>query len=369
MTMLQGLVVRRPETASVQRKHLLLQARCHRLHCKKTMTSRTPVARLFTRQVAEDSSDTFSDFPQEWTAFDCLSRTENDLLQEVPSRSYDECAEFLFQVASRIAPRPRTALSLRAEPAAVSSGLPGLDTSLNGGFRAGHLVELVGRAGSGKTQWSMTLAASLAVRQRGVIYFDSERKFSPERFREILIAKGGVDRDSDRVRVVRPDGMTAKSFISLVKSFESSLAADNVGLIVLDSISDVVRGEHVSIVERQQNIAKVANALKQLADSYQLPVIVTNQVMGTLDNGTVASLGTMWYHLLNMRLLLSVSDVDKSKRQVEIVKSPEACEAAHLYTIDSSGIAPFLAQTTKEEALKEWNEVLAQLSPQDLGVI
>jgi len=81
-----------------------------------------------------------------------------------------------------------------------------IDQILGGGLHSGQVIELVGRAGVGKTQWCISMAARVARNGRGVIYVDTEGKFSPERLVQVLLAMGGTVNEASRVKVIKADG-------------------------------------------------------------------------------------------------------------------------------------------------------------------
>ena len=73
------------------------------------------------------------------------------------------------------APVDRSAHILRHLP----TGLHGLDRRLRGGIRVGTLTELVGRAGTAKTQLAMQMCVLAAsVHGLGSVYIDTEQKLN-----------------------------------------------------------------------------------------------------------------------------------------------------------------------------------------------
>jgi len=60
-------------------------------------------------------------------------------------------------------------------------GVQEVDEVLQGGAREGHVLELVGEAGSGKTQMCMMLTAMTVSRGERVVYVDTNNSFSGER--------------------------------------------------------------------------------------------------------------------------------------------------------------------------------------------
>ena len=89
------------------------------------------------------------------------------------------------------APLPRTARALRdASTEPVASGFDALDQALGGGVSRGRVTELVGRAGAGKTQGCLTLAAACASRGEAMVYVDTEGSFRAQRLWQVAEARG-----------------------------------------------------------------------------------------------------------------------------------------------------------------------------------
>jgi RAD51-like protein 1 len=76
--------------------------------------------------------------------------------------------------------------------------------------------------------------------------------------------------------------LTVFDFVSLI-SAENVIIEKNVKLIVVDSIASLARKEFdvSSMVTRQRLLSKIAAILKRYAEIFHIPVIVTNQVLGT----------------------------------------------------------------------------------------
>jgi len=342
------------------------------------MTSRTPISRLVLSKVGPESPSFFSDFATsaDRTAGDCLVLSEFDWMADIPNKSFEDCALFLDSVAGWIVPPLRTAKQLFEQSLFVPTGLSELDSALHGGLRAGHLVEIVGRAGLGKSQLCLTISAKLIQQQkRGVIYLDSERKFSRERFKEILSVVGDdgvVEDDAQRCVPIRADHMNAREFLATIKQLETVIVEQNIGLVVVDSIAAIARAEDVSIAERQSSLAKIATELKQLAETFNIPVLVTNQVTslgsvfgsGTTGGGiTAPALGNTWHHVINVRLLLTAESEGTQIRTVKITKSPDANDSSAQYSIGPGGVVSYKQLT----ALKEWADILSGMSADELG--
>ena len=88
-----------------------------------------------------------------------------------------------------------SSVKTKKTPAYVRAHLDALDKALGGGVPTGSISELVGPAGAGKTQMCLTLACACAAPrscgglESGVVFIDTEQKFSSQRLAEIAVAK------------------------------------------------------------------------------------------------------------------------------------------------------------------------------------
>jgi len=165
----------------------------------------------------------------------------------------------------------------------ISAGSFDLNTWLFGGYEAGIITMIVGPPGSGKTNFVILAAASLAKKGKKVIFIDTEGGFSPERFRQIVGDK--YEEILQNILLLEP-----KSFDEQKKSFEELLKRikkKDVGLIVIDGMAmlyrlelgDAVREkEDEKIREINREMAKQMRSLAEIARREGIPVLITNQV-------------------------------------------------------------------------------------------
>lgn len=249
---------------------------------------------------------------------DDMLRTSDVAVAAALRGSLHHAREVIGYVSGMAAPRPTTSLALaqrdRESRSTLPTGLPEVDAALRGGVPP-SLTELCGPAGAGKTQACYTLAAAAASRPLlegrddadGVVWLDTEGAFSPDRLREVLVARhpalyGWDDGDepaaADRARGRLADVLnhvvlfTPASLEELVDtlaspSMEATLSEARVRAIVVDSVAAVARrdydgGKLGDMRRRTDLLARLSAALKVLADTFRLPVIVTNQVRGEL---------------------------------------------------------------------------------------
>ncbi|KOO22299.1 DNA repair protein rad51-like 2-like protein [Chrysochromulina tobinii] len=224
-------------------------------------------------------------------------------------------------VARHVAPPPPSALTLLGQAAssnhlpaaAVPTGLAALDAHLGGGLPMRAVTELVGPAGSGKTQLCSSVAAHALLAGAGegtrVIYIDTEGSFSAKRLLQLLRTLGapsamdqagataeaapalasslarGVPPAEEllrRLTVYRPS--TWADFCTVVsEQLElDMLTPPRVGLLIVDSIAMAAhrgfdRGGNV--LRRQSAVVALAARLKLYADAFATCVLCVNHVV------------------------------------------------------------------------------------------
>ena len=356
------------------------------------------------------------------TAEDVLTRSSLDLV-EVLDISLPTAERVVASVARNVCPKPTTARALLASrasepttadpsdvpraanqvgaasgapstsggPAFVRSHLPALDDALGGGVPSGSISELVGPAGAGKTQLCLTLAVATAAPPSagglgaGVVFVDTEQKFSAARLAEIARAKFPAvygDRAGDqaarealrrltsRVLVLTPS--TLSEILQRLNGLEEALIDHGVRLLVVDSMAALARAEfgHGQLTRRQELLGQIAAVLKRKAERLHMAAFVTNQVTTRLgraatavggaggsgadggdDEGggsTTAALGTKWAHCVNTRVVMegaaeaagapSGSRAASRRRVIKVVKSPRCALVGFEYDVWAGGV-------------------------------
>jgi len=183
-------------------------------------------------------------------------------------------------------------------------GCPLLDNYLGVALRSGHVIEVTGEAGSGKTQLLLNaLSCSLKSSQdrggkdcRGLVV-STEGAFPAERLQQMFAS---CDPQSNPLPV--KDAMNkilVQSLTSLDDFFECltvkipRLAETfSLNILVVDSVAAPLRSEEFpSGRERTLWVHKIGQALHHLAATYDMPVIVSNQVTALIDQAVEMSYG------------------------------------------------------------------------------
>jgi DNA repair protein RadA len=228
----------------------------------------------------------------------------------------------------------------------ISTGSKAFDDMLEGGFETGAITECFGEFGSGKTQIAHMLAVNIQKDDPDAVavYIDTENTFRPERI--IQLAKG-ANLDPDKVlknikvaRAYNSDHqmLLAEKVSDLIK--DKSL---KVKLVVIDSLTAHFRAEFIgrgTLAERQQKINKHMHTLLRLADTNNLLVYVTNQVMSKPDtffgDPTQAIGGHIVAHSSTFRIYLRKGK--KGSRVAKLIDSPNMAEKECGFFVTEGGL-------------------------------
>ena len=225
-----------------------------------------------------------------------------------------------------------------------------LDKHLHGGLPSKSVTEIVGPSGAGKTQFClmMTCKAILPREEGGlggkVVYIDTEGAFSAGRLQEIAATRfpwfyDSAERLSDLLSsvLVKPIGSSLE-LNALLEEMELLVMTEGVRFLVLDSVASKIRNEFDStqMQKRQAMLLEQAQTLKQLAERFNIPVLVSNQVTTRVgekvdESFITAALGPLWAHAVNTRLVLEkMSETDRvGTKRLWAAKSP-LCSVAFL---------------------------------------
>ena len=228
----------------------------------------------------------------------------------------------------------------------ISAGSKALNALLGGGFETGAIVECFGEFGSGKTQIGHALAVnSQSVEKDAVaVYIDTENTFRPERI--IQLAKGaGLDEEQVLKNIKVARAYNSDHQMLLAEKIEDLIKKKglNVKLVVIDSLTAHFRAEFIgrgTLAERQQKLNKHMHILAKLADTHNLCVYVTNQVMAKPDmffgDPTQAIGGHIVAHASTFRIYLRKGK--KGTRVAKLIDSPSMPEGEANFYVDETGI-------------------------------
>lgn len=277
-------------------------------------------------------------------------------LMEIIDVSQERAKNITLTVLRSVSARPVTALELLRKSKTsirnIETGFEEIDHVLCGGLPSGSISEIVGMSGIGKSQFCFTTCSIVLsdnrTRESGVVYIDTEMKFSPARVQEIVRHRSdgnNIREMMSRLHVFRPKH--SEELVSVLRSLESYIIEHNIGLLVLDSMAFHVLKEFNSsqIVRRQALLGSIASILKWIAEAFRIPVLVTNHaIVGSADS-LKAALGTAWSHCVNTRFVMREHD---NQRLLCIEKSPIAPPLSVPYTIGPMGLVPLEKNVSME---------------------
>lgn len=230
----------------------------------------------------------------------------------------------------------------------IKTGSKELDNLLGGGVEVNAITEVYGKFASGKTQLGFQLAVNvqLPIAKGGiegnVLFVDTEGTFRADRVKS-MAEDAGLDPEKilNGIFVVRATS-TAQQILTIERA-DKLVRDSNVKLIIVDSLMALFRSEFPgrgTLGERQQKLNSHIHKLQRLADTYNLAVYVTNQVMDNpailFGDPTTPVGGNIIAHAATTRLYLRKSK--EEKRIVRLVDSPNMPEGEAVMKITPAGI-------------------------------
>lgn len=231
----------------------------------------------------------------------------------------------------------------------ISFGVESLDTMLAGGVETGAITEAFGEFGSGKTQFAHYLCCRviLAEPEANCVYIDTENTFRPERIRQF--AEGmGLDPDEALRRIKVARAYNSDHQMLLAEKVQDLVTKQNltIRLVIVDSLTSHFRAEYVgrgTLADRQQKLNKHMHTLMRVADSHNIAVFVTNQVMSKPDtffgDPTQSIGGHIVAHSSTFRIYLRKGK--KGSRVAKLIDSPHLPETEAAFYVTPAGIEDF----------------------------
>ncbi len=237
-------------------------------------------------------------------------------------------------------------LKRRQQVTKLSTGSPAFDALMGGGFETGCITECFGEFGCGKTQIGHALAVNILKDDPDAyaVYIDTENTFRPERIRQL--AEGAGINPEDALNHI----MVARAFNSdhqmlLTEKVESLIHEQKkkVRLVVVDSLTSHFRAEFIgrgTLAERQQKLNRHMHTLAKVANSFNLCVYVTNQVMAKPDqffgDPTTAIGGHVVGHASTFRIYLRKGK--KGTRVAKLIDAPNLPDGEIVFEVREDGL-------------------------------
>jgi DNA repair protein RadB len=203
----------------------------------------------------------------------------------------------------------------------IPFGCASIDSILGGGVESECVTLIYGEAGTGKTNLCLVLASNLASQGKKVIFIDTEG-VSIERLRQV---------SGDRFEPVSKNILFSEvhGFEEQEKMVEKAVkladANDEVGLIVVDSISMYYRASSRGEPSIRKTMSGQAVNLLRVARRRKIPVVVTSQVFTDVDTGNYEALGGHVLHH-SAKVIVRLDRVGVGRRRAVVMKHRHVAE-------------------------------------------
>ena len=232
----------------------------------------------------------------------------------------------------------------------ITTGSKNFDTLLGGkGVESRAITEVFGAFGSGKTQVGSTLAVNvqLPVERGGAngkcVFIDTEGTFRPSRIRQIAEALGANPEKVLKNILVARAFNSDHQILLLDKVSEMIKEGEPIKLLIIDSLTAHFRAEYSGrgqLADRQQKLNRYIHNLMKIAETNNLAVLVTNQVMANpaqlFGDPTTAIGGHIVGHASTYRIYLRRGK--KDSRVAKLIDSPNLPDTECIFFVDSAGV-------------------------------
>ncbi|KKK52487.1 hypothetical protein LCGC14_3104430 [marine sediment metagenome] len=190
---------------------------------------------------------------------------------------------------------PITAMDLLEEykkKRKLTTGSQNLDEILAGGISTGSITEIIGEYASGKSQLTFQLCVNAQLPYElggleGSVYFiDTEGTFRPERIIAMAQRYPSLDPQEVLKNILVGRCYNTDHQIALIDKVGKDSQSENIGLIIIDSLTSHFRAEYIgrgTLAERQQKLNQHIHAILRIAEVSNLAVVATNQVHAKPD--------------------------------------------------------------------------------------
>jgi DNA repair protein RadB len=166
----------------------------------------------------------------------------------------------------------------------ISAGSYDLNRWLYGGYESGIITMIAGPPASGKTNFVLLAACSMAKKGKKVIFIDTEGGFSVERVKQV-VGSENLEGILKNIFILNPTSFEEqkKIFMNLL----NRVRKENISLIIVDGMAMLYRLElgdaqkskdDSKIREVNREVAKQMRILSEISRNQNMPVLITNQV-------------------------------------------------------------------------------------------
>ena len=232
----------------------------------------------------------------------------------------------------------------------ITTGSKNLDNLLGGkGIETKAITEAFGAYGSGKTQLALSLAVGVQLpKEKGgangkAVYIDTEGTFRPERIRQFA---EGIGANPEKVlkNILVARAFNSDHQILLIDKISEMIKdGEPIKIIIVDSLTAHFRAEYGGrgqLADRQQRLNRYMHNLMRLAETHNLAVYVTNQVMSDpaqlFGDPTKAIGGNIVGHASTFRIYLRRGK--KDTRVAKLIDSPNLPDNETVFMVETGGL-------------------------------
>jgi DNA repair protein RadA len=239
-------------------------------------------------------------------------------------------------------------LEKRQEIGKITTGSSSLDALLGGGVETQAITEAFGAFGSGKSQIGFQLAVNVQLPKSeggldaGCLIIDTESTFRPERIMQLAEAKG-LDPKKVLKNIFVAKAYNSDHQVVLAEKAKELVQNGNVKLIIVDSLMSHFRSDYSGrgeLAPRQQKLNRHMHALQKIADTNNVAIYLTNQVMARPDvmfgDPTTHIGGHIVGHASTYRLYLRKSKANT--RIARLIDSPNLPEGEAVFKLTEKGL-------------------------------
>jgi len=232
----------------------------------------------------------------------------------------------------------------------ITTGSKAVDDLLGGkGIETRAITEAFGAFGSGKTQLGLTLAVNTQLpKEKGgaegkTIFIDTEGTFRPQRIKQIAEGLGANPEKVLKNILVARAFNSDHQMLLLEKVAEMVKSGEPIKLVIIDSLTAHFRAEFAGrgqLADRQQKLNRYLHDLMKLAESNNLAVYVTNQVMANpaqmFGDPTTAIGGNIVGHASTYRMYLRRGK--QGSRVAKLIDSPNLPDDETVFWVTEAGV-------------------------------
>lgn len=169
-----------------------------------------------------------------------------------------------------------------------------IDNLLKGGFEKGTVTQIFGPPSSGKSNIALCLAVNVAKSGKKAIYMDTEGGISIDRIKQI--AGSDFSQVANNIMVFEPTTFQEQGEnIGAIELWLRKNHADT-DIFILDSAVALYRVDDMKSSRLNKELGKQMGILSKIARSFDIAVIVTNQIYNAFDdegNNDIRAVGGM----------------------------------------------------------------------------